>query len=276
MSAFKYLTPKIPLDQDSLSAPQIMADSFHFVCSPKRCMSLVKGIMHKREGLWATSKASKKGQERPIMVWEPVPELCIPGERATLEEAIQYVDVLSPNTEELLGFFMSEGYAWSEEQAANEVLSWGIGVHQKGVLVIRQGSKGCTAYLRKAKLHLRPYHVKDGERPSRVVDPTGGGNAFLGGLAMAMNGKVTPPMSVLDSPLVGVKSHTGLLGALIYATIAASFVIEQLGMPLLSRNEMGQGMWNGELFEDRLVTYLSREHDYITQQLASHEGSISS
>ena len=211
------------------------------------------------------------------MVWEPIPEFCIPDERAKLEEAMQHVDVLSPNTEELLGFFMSEGHACSEEKAANMLLSRGIGARQEGALVVRQGSKGCTAYLREGKFDLQSYHLKDGELPSSgAVDPTGGGNAFLGGLAVAMTGTVTPSMSVLDSLLVGVKSHARLLGALIYATIAASFVIEQAGMPRLSRNEGGQGKWNGELFEDRLATYLKREHDYITQQLTSHEGSISS
>jgi sugar/nucleoside kinase (ribokinase family) len=253
-----------------------MANSFHFVCSPERYIDLVKGIVQKRERLLAHSKVSKDGRQRALMVWEPVPELCIPGERAKLKEAIQYVDVISPNTEELLDFFVSERPAWSEGRAAKEVLGWGIGANQNGALVVRQGSKGCAAYLRGRQVHLRPYHLSVGDRPSRVVDPTGGGNAFLGALALAMNGRVTPSMMVLDDLLVDAESHGRLLGALIYATIAASFVIEQPGMPLLLRKGMEQETWNGKLFEDRLVTYLSREHDYITQQLTSSECSVSS
>jgi sugar/nucleoside kinase (ribokinase family) len=229
--------------------------------------------MQKRERLLAASKASREGGERALMVWEPVPELCIPEERAELKEAIQYVDVVSPNTEELLGFFASERPAWSEERAAKDVLGWGIGVHGRGSLVVRQGSKGCAAYSRERQFHLRPYHLSVGDLPSKVIDPTGGGNTFLGALALAMNGEVTPSTSVLDSLLV---SQRRLLCAMIYATIAASFVIEQPGMPFLSRKGMEQELWNGELFEDRLVTYLDREHDYITQQLTGSEGSVSS
>lgn len=235
-------------------------------------MSLVKGIMHRRGKLRAGSEASREGREQHLMVWEPVPDLCIPEEPAKLRKAIQDVDVVSPNTEELLGFFMSETPAWSEEQAAKEILHWGIGSHGKGALIVRQGSKGCVAYLRECRFHLRAYHL---DMPSKVVDPTGGGNTFLGALALAMNGKVTPPMAVLDNFLVQVGPHGRLLGALIYATIAASFVIEQPGMPLLSRKGGKQELWNGELFEDRLMTYLKREHDYITHQLKSSEGFVS-
>ena len=208
------------------------------------------------------------------MFWEPVPELCIPEECAKFKEAVQYVDVVSPNAEELAGFFMSERPVWSEEKAAQEVLAWGIGAHRNGMLVTRQGSKGCAAYLQERHFHLRPYHLNTGEMPSKVVDPTGGGNAFLGALALAMNEKVSPSMSVLDSLLAEVEPQGRLLGALIYATIAASFVIEQPGMPLLSRKGGEQEWWNGEAFEDRLVTYLTREKDYITQQLNGNDGSV--
>jgi hypothetical protein len=265
-SAFRYLTPKIRLDQDSLSPAQIMAWSFHFVCSSERCISLVKGITHKRARLWVSSEGSREGQERALMVWEPVSELCISEQRANFREAVKYVDIVSPNAEELAGFFTSEIPVWSEEKAAKEVLAWGIGPHGNGVLVARQGSKGCAAYLRECQFHLRAYHLSTEDQQSTVIDPTGGGNAFLGALALAMNGKVTPPMSILDRLLVKVEPHRRLLGALIYATIAASFVIEQPGMPLLSQKVGEKELWNGELFEDRLVTYLHREHDYITQQ----------
>jgi sugar/nucleoside kinase (ribokinase family) len=232
--------------------------------------------MHKRVRLWAPSEGSREGRERALMVWEPVPELCISEQRVNFKEAVKYVDIVSPNAEELAGFFTSEIPVWSEEKAAKEVLAWGIGPHGNGVLVTRQGSKGCTVYLRECQFHLRAYHLSTEDQQSTVVDPTGGGNAFLGALALAMNGKVTPSMSVLDRLLVEVEPHKRLLGALIYATIAASFVIEQPGMPLLSQKVGEKELWNGELFEDRLVAYLHREHDYIAQQFISNESSVSS
>jgi hypothetical protein len=273
-SAFRYLTPKIRLDQDSLSPAQIMAKSFHLVCSSERCISLVKGITHRRGRLWAPSEGSREGQEPALMVWEPVPEFCIPEQRAKFKEAVQHVDIVSPNAEELAGFFASELPVWSEEKAAKEVLAWGIGPHGDGVLVTRQGSKGCAAYLRERQFHLRAYHLSTEDQQSTVIDPTGGGNTFLGALALAINGNVTPSMSVLHKLLVEVEPHGRLLGALIYATIAASFVIEQPGMPMLSQKGREKELWNEELFEDRLVTYLHREHDYITQQFVSNEDSV--
>ena len=208
------------------------------------------------------------------MVWEPVPELCIPEERAKFKQAIQCVDVVSPNAEELAGFFTSERPGWSEEQAAKAVLAWGIGPRANGALVVRQGSQGSAAYLPKCSFHLRPYHLDAGELPSKVVDPTGGGNAFLGALALAMSGKVTPSTGVLDGLVGQGEPQRRLLGALIYATVAASFVIEQPAMPLLSGKAGEQELWNGEQFEHRLVTYLNREHDYIARQLATDDDPV--
>ena len=274
--AFRYLTPKLRLDQDSLSSAQLLANSFHFVCSSERCISLVQGISHRGKDIQPALQERRKSQERSLMIWEPVPELCIPEERAKFKEAIQYVDVVSPNVEEFAGFFTSERPVWSEERAAEAVLAWGIGPHENGALVIRQGSQGCTAYLRECRFHLRPYHLDNtGQQKlrSKAVDPTGGGNAFLGALAFAMNGKVTPSMSGLDSIIGQRKRHRRLFGAMVYATIAASFVIEQPGMPLLSGKAELQ-CWNGEPFEKRLMTYLSREHDYIARQMTNEDDPV--
>ncbi|TEA10368.1 Protein MAK32 [Colletotrichum sidae] len=60
-----------------------------------------------------------------------------------------------------------------------------------------------------------------------VVDPTGGGNTFLGGLAAALTrGKTVEEATV-------------------WGSVAASFAIEQVGVPTLTRNEEDQELWNG-------------------------------
>jgi sugar/nucleoside kinase (ribokinase family) len=74
----------------------------------------------------------------------------------------------------------------------------------------------------------------------RVVDPTGGGNGFLGGLAVALaRGKE-------------------LQEAVAWGNVAASFAIEQVGMPVLGKDEVGRETWNGFLVEERLEQYVKK------------------
>lgn len=56
-----------------------------------------------------------------------------------------------------------------------------------------------------------------------------------------------------------VKStYDGTLAALAYASVAASFVVEQAGMPQLSSKDDGVEYWNDESLEARLVEYGDR------------------
>ncbi|KAM0276241.1 hypothetical protein ACHAQH_006964 [Verticillium albo-atrum] len=75
---------------------------------------------------------------------------------------------------------------------------------------------------------------------SRVVDPTGGGNSFLGGLAAALaRGK-----SVEEAAAWG--------------TVSASLAIEQVGMPILGEDEHGNETWNGVRVNERLQEFQDR------------------
>ncbi len=78
------------------------------------------------------------------------------------------------------------------------------------------------------------------ENAEMVVDPTGGGNGFLGGLAVALaRGKE-------------------IQEAAAWGSVAASFSIEQVGMPILGTDEMGRETWNGALVEERLDEYVRK------------------
>lgn len=89
---------------------------------------------------------------------------------------------------------------------------------------------------RGTELWLPAYHT-DSEK---VVDPTGGGNAFLGGMAVALaRGK-------------GIEEAAG------WGSIAASFAIEQVGMPVIKVDEDGNETWNGVKVDDRLQEYRER------------------
>ncbi|RYO92000.1 hypothetical protein DL764_008203 [Monosporascus ibericus] len=83
-------------------------------------------------------------------------------------------------------------------------------------------------------------NAKGGSRKSgkgKVVDPTGGGNAFLGGLAVALaRGK-------------------SLEEAAAWASVAASFAIEQVGVPVLGADAEGRETWNGVRVEERFEEF---------------------
>jgi sugar/nucleoside kinase (ribokinase family) len=232
---------------------------------------------------------------RPLFIWEPVPDLCTPDELLNCTNTLPVVDVCSPNHSELAGFMGDDGLdpetgeisTVAVERACEQLLA--SMPLQSFSLVVRAGEKGCyiaknggrkrqkSSSTKRRKKHygrggLQPdtdmealfaglLQDEDGliareeievdpgierwvpayhQDPSKVVDPTGGGNAFLGGLAVAL-----------------ARGHS-LEEAAIWGSVAASFAIEQVGMPLL---EEGQGVserWNGQTVDKRLRDFQSR------------------
>ena len=255
------------LDHNSLSEQLLFAQTFHFICSGERCGTLVHGILCRRS---LEQKYNQSTTSRPLLVWEPVPDLCIPEEIDSFRQAIRLVDIVSPNSEELASLFVEKQRSLADMAA--EVLGWGIGPSENGTLIVREGKDGCSAFARGHRVHLRAYHTSMEGSQSKVVDPTGGGNAFLGALAIALSGTAHPQTAEVER-LLGLDKHLvlepflKLTASLVYATVAASFVIEQPGMPSHFVREDGSETWNGESFGDRLKTYLHREKVYLTRQV---------
>lgn len=107
---FKYLTEKKRLDAEDLVDPAILrSKSFHFICSPDRCVELVASIQAKR-------KALDSKMTRPIYIWEPVPGCMVSEELLNLTRALPYIDICSPNAAEL-GQLL--GYASEEVESAS-------------------------------------------------------------------------------------------------------------------------------------------------------------
>lgn len=73
------------------------------------------------------------------------------------------------------------------------------------------------------------------------MDPTGGGNTFIGGLAIG---------------LVRYKDNFVLAAAM--GTVAASFAIEQIGIPTLAKKDGGRELWNGVEVQARMDEYRQR------------------
>ncbi|VUC33781.1 unnamed protein product [Clonostachys rosea] len=290
--SFKYMTPKKRLTAEDLTPNLLQARAFHLICSPLRCQQLVADISARRKA------ANPDNYTRPIYIWEPVPDLCTPDELLNCTNTLPVVDICSPNHSELAGFMGDDGLdpetgeisTVAVERACEQLLA--SMPLQSFTLVVRVGEKGC--YIAKnggrkrqrdpasSTKRRKKNYVRGGLQPdtdmealfagllqdddglvareeievdpgierwlpayhqnaSKVVDPTGGGNTFLGGLAVAL-----------------ARGH-GVEEAAAWGTVAASFAIEQIGVPILEAgDENNEEKWNGESSQERLRGYQSR------------------
>lgn len=260
LADFKYLTAKRRLEVESLTDEQALASAFHMVCSPSRCMNIVKGLRSRRAALHG-------GAPDPIIVWEPIPDLCTPTELENLREAATYVDVISPNGEELADFFASGSRKLERDEMVAALLAR-CGDRPRQTVVVRDGADGSRLYAGGKTLHFRAYHLD----AARVVDPTGGGNTYLGGVAMALSGMISPDKLETLEALAGVMLadtdtdvSAAMVTAVIHATVGASYAIEQVGVPAL---DTSQGdVWNSQAYTERYWAYLQREKSYLNRQL---------
>jgi len=189
---------------------------------------------------------------RPLFVWEPVPDLCQPSELQACYEALQHVDIVSPNHAELCGFFSEEPHEDNGNIASHTIekcckallaANEGEAKHLKAV-VVRAGKDGCIVATTNTTAWLPAYH----QEASRVIDATGGGNTFLGGFTISLARADTLRLKDIRK-------------AVIDGAVAASFAIEQVGMPNLTvRGDMTES-WNGDSVEARVAELLQRTPD---------------
>ena len=86
---------------------------------------------------------------------------------------------------------------------------------------------------------------------------------------MGLSGFVAPEENVLDILDLETEipaEQSKLLLALLHATVAAGYAIEQTGMPSVS--EADGDSWNGESYLERFGVYLVREGEHIANQLS--------
>jgi sugar/nucleoside kinase (ribokinase family) len=185
---------------------------------------MINGILDRRK------RECSAELKAPIFVWEPVPDLCTPEELDNCKHALQIVDYVSPNHEELAAFYNAPGTCGDgvnrvliENCAADWLHSAREGGKLKAVIV-RAGKEGCCVAENTACQWIPAYH----QNSERVIDPTGGGNAFLGGLGI----ELARGSRVIDAAISG--------------SVAASFAIEQVGVPKLTSVCPGDERWNGE------------------------------
>lgn len=296
LRAFRYLTPKVRLEVSSLNDNQLLSKSFHMVCSPRRCLDITTKLNEARQTM--------NQNERPVIIWEPIPDLCLPEELKRFQVAATHCSIVSPNHDELKMFFVPDVVETaSQADLITKLMPWDVSEDNYDhdspppVAIVREGASGSTAYLFSAsnprkplEFHLPAYHTST--MAASVIDPTGGGNTYLGALAIgltdALYGQASYQaickhlgVSVSEKPLINsgqsIPSSTqdmfqvrSTVIAMIYALVAASFAIEQNGTPKLTQQKVFTEIieyWNGEKFIDRLETYLQREGETIRDQL---------
>lgn len=124
------------------------------------------------------------------------------------------------------------------------------------LIVIRGGAVGsCALYESSGKLveaDVPAYHTA--ETASAVVDVTGGGNSYLGGLTAWLATHDEPGTTAPEEEV-----RQWLRGALASGGVSASFAIEQLALPRLESSSTAAGeTWNGDRPQRRLEELLAR------------------
>lgn len=178
---------------------------------------------------------------RPFIVWEPHAKSCRPDTLQAHCLACRSVDVFSPNHEELASFFDLPSAAGSAreriEKHAQAFLDSGIGPDGGGCMLVRAAGDGCLVLSRDAGAVWLPSFYKSDSH--MVVDPTGAGNAFLGAL------------------VIGMQETGSYIEAAKYGQVAASFVIEQVGLPVRFGHAERE-LWNSSSVRQRLAEYQER------------------
>lgn len=258
---FEFATERIRIECDMLTEAQLTAKIFHLCCTPWRCVSLVMGIRAKRDGLSMEALPLFERLHNPIIIWEPGPDTCKPGNLPECQRALCFVKVFSPNLEELeclLGMKLTTHTGYPDirklEDQCNELLYCGSEIE---AIIIRMGAHGSRVIQRDRSVHIEAYHksfsamTTDQERSNwrnKIVDPTGAGNAFLGGFAIGyLDDSIYPRANPFER------------GAL-YGSVAASLAVEQVGPPILTppRNFSHfwvSEVWNGEHPRGRVGYY---------------------
>ncbi|KAJ3723217.1 Ribokinase-like protein [Lentinula raphanica] len=226
---FKYLTPRIRITpRDLVNTTLDRPKMLHFICSPSRAFVIV-------------SETKDLEDWNPIMIYEPIPDKCIPEELPALIRILPSIDILSPNAEEALSLLSipiaNPISKTSVEEAANRFLELGA----KDAVIIRSGEMGAYVLTRKGVGKWIAAFWTNTDLP-KIVDVTGAGNSFLGGLAAGL-----------------LLADGDVYEAAFFASVSASFVIEQSGLPAFTSSADGSEQWNNESPLRRLEALKRRE-----------------
>lgn len=232
--------------------------TYHLVCGPARCIELVTKIMERRASIDPKGVGGMSMMERPIFVWQPLPSSCTPSELPNFYAALKRVDVVSPSLQDLVALFEphnTDNLLTKLEQGCNGLLALGFG-NKPSAVAVRIGVIG--SYIATFHRHtmMPPYYIspdqrtpEESTRPYRVVDSSGAGPAFLGGFCIGLLAD-PHPLGLTEFEVGGI-----------YGTVAASFAIEQVGLPKVEYDPSPMSnheSWNNDTVRKRLTEYERR------------------
>nr|XP_019048574.1 hypothetical protein I302_02346 [Kwoniella bestiolae CBS 10118]OCF27504.1 hypothetical protein I302_02346 [Kwoniella bestiolae CBS 10118] len=241
--SFKYLSPQLNLlPRDLILPPSPFAEPYlpeyvHMVCNTLRARLIVDEMEAIRlNGIG--DDAIGKGWDAKL-VWEPMPSCCVPSELENILSLARAFHTISPNLLELQSILDIPSSSHPTKGDAEEAVTSfhallaGRYTHE-GIpsAIVRCGELGSYTYSSQWVGWVPAYYTND--QQDKVVDPTGGGNSFLGGLVAGL-----------------LISEGDMKIASIYAATAASFAIEQRGLPKLISTEQGE-RWNDQDVWERL------------------------
>lgn len=227
------------MPSDLNSSSLLGSSAFHLLASPDLAREQIQQLFSLRE--------SNDTENRPLLVWEPLPGSCKSGLRDQHFAAAKLVDIYSPNHLEFLALFEDSEPSSGDgkldrrslERYAEVLLDSGIGPDGRGAVIIRAGGDGCLVSSTSVpgRHYWLPAFYDD---DSAVVDATGAGNTFLGALTFALSAR---GYSVVEASAL--------------ASVAASFSLQQIGLPSLSSSseDGSQELWNGDTFTRRCGVY---------------------
>lgn len=298
--SFKYTTPKLRLDETSLADhPSLLfAKSFHLICSPNRCIDLITRTLSLRKSqspdhpkplfIWEPvpdlctpyellnctnvlpyiDVLSPNHSELAGFMGDHDRGLTLSGDISTeaVERSCEQLLASMPLASYsivvrcgALGCYVAKNGGTSARSSKNRRKrpanrSRGgltLDMDMEDLFAGLLSDSGEIAFERDFYPSIHPgiekwipavHQAGEAEEDNKVVDPTGGGNAFLGGLAIAL------------------ARGRGIVEASCWGAVAASFAIDQVGVPELEEEHMGgrEETWNGVVVEERLSEFMGR------------------
>ncbi|KAL0089814.1 Ribokinase-like protein [Phycomyces blakesleeanus] len=221
----------------------------HIIASTERALEITDE--------WRKREESLQKYIPTQFLWEPLPWACLPKDLPGIKNAAQRVAILTPNHEEAAGML---GLDLHEMLKKNDIKSVVEDIaHQlyeamrcsrkqsELVLVVRASKYGTVSLSDKHPLTWTPayWDYRNPSDSSHVRDVTGAGNGFCGGYAVGW-----------------VDTDGDLVKASLYGTVSASYMVEQVGVPL-HRTIGEKEQWNeGPTPQERLSLLEKRAHEY--------------
>ncbi|KAL8278719.1 hypothetical protein RQP46_008788 [Phenoliferia psychrophenolica] len=203
---FKYLNERNRLEPFDFP-PALRSSSFlHFCCSPTRSLTIKSQLTPS----WAPTS--------PALVFEPIPDRCVPAEMDSLLLILPHLAVFSPNHEEAWAFFgkSAEEVNAMGKPGIEEVAQKFQDLGAKQDVVIRSGALGAFA-------------LRNGQK------------GVWGGLMAGL--ELHPEDLVVATQM---------------AAVSASFTIEQFGLPKFAVGQVGSETWSGGSPATRLAEMKAR------------------